>query len=1599
MLATQDIETALVSMWAEILERPPHQIGREDNFFSLGADSLLILRFMDRVNSQFFADRQGAELPLADFFAHGTVRSLAIQIVAEAAGRVAVAPSFVHREECKTGIAIIGMAGRFPGAADLEHFWEMLLDGIEGLRYFSAEELVAAGVSETELADPTYVRCAGLLENVQAFDADYFGIGAGEAALMSPDQRLLIECAHDALEDAGYGRVPEHQRVGVFAGASLSSYLIELLENPRSLETAAGMRLIIGNSGHAGRISFLLNLTGPSMTVDTACSSSLVAIHQAYRSLLSGECGMALAGGATVRRFSPRGYRAEEGGIFSPDGHCRPFDIAAAGTVGSSGAGMVLLKRVEDARADGDSIYAIIRGSAVNNDGNAKVGYTAPGIAGQTDVIAQACAVSGIDPATVQYVETHGTATALGDVIEIAALRQVYGSATRRPLVLGTLKANIGHAEAAAGVASLIKATLALAHARIPPAIHHQQWSPKIELEGSGFYINTSTVAWPAGSGPRRCGVSSFGIGGTNAHVVLEQAVDSTDDASTSKEPPGPQLLTFSARSAAALREMALRLADRLERRPETNLADAAFTLQAGRRVHAFREFIVGHQSAECIQLLRQFSASGKEPARASLGDPAVVFMFPGQGSQRINMMRGLYESEPLFRSELQSCSDMLRPVLGLDILEMIYPTQSSERSSEESGRLLDRTHLCQPALFCVEYALARLWQSWGIQPGVMIGHSLGEYVAACIAGLFTLEDALIVVAARGRLMQGSPPGGMMAVRMGRVEVEAVIPRGCSLAAVNGPQSCVVSGPVNCLETLQRELVLRQIACQTLKTSHAFHSALMDGILDEFRRVLHGVRFHPLEIPFVSNRTGRLYNRGDLLTANHWVDHLRHTVDFAGGAKTILEGSESIFLEVGPGTALASFVRGMAAAQGRNVISSEKRASEPDHGRSSLLNAAGRLWQAGAKLNFCAFNSGRRGRRARLPTYPFERRRLWKDPQHVPRPVPSTPQSEHSTLPDWFYVPVWKHKPVLSAGARPPLECCVLFEMGVAEDLACRLAERYRHVVRVHAADEFSLFGTRATINPARESDFEKLFAQLQELGRSPDLVIDAWQATSPRRTLDSGPEQWMLSGLLGLKRLWRAVEQQDRQRRVTMMVVTNAAFAVTGEEQGDPVAAMLHAAVEVAAKEHSSIDCRGLDVRLSGTDVEIRGALASAVLTELDCVLPERIVAWRGSARYIRDFERITASPRKIGDSLLRHGGTYLITGGMGGVGMTLALHLARTVQARLVLVGRTPFPERARWKELSSRSDAVGEQALRLLEAERGGAEILLASGDVADPERIRAIVAEAVARFGAIHGVIHGAGVAGGGVIALGSEVSTREVCRPKVVGTSVVYEAVREHKPEFFVCCSSIAAVLTPAGQSDYCAANAFQDAFAHAQDAKDGMRVISINWDAWREVGMAVNGPALAKGLFAEGLRSGLSRDEGAAAFDFIMANPRPQWLVSTRELALLRYAPARLLTTKTYSPATLSPQSTPAPAPAEADPVYATVENIWKELLGVVELAPNDSFFDRGGDSLLAVQLGSRLEASFGLSLSLRRVLATATLSEQTNLISSRLSTAVPQPG
>jgi acyl transferase domain-containing protein/NADP-dependent 3-hydroxy acid dehydrogenase YdfG len=1291
-------------------------------------------------------------------------------------------------------IAIIGMAGCFPGAPDIAIFWQRLCASEEGLARFTAAELRATGIPPALAEDGQYIPVNGLLADIELFDSGFFGMSPREAAITDPQHRIFLELAWRALENSGYDPARFDGAIGVYAGCGASSYLLQnLLPNRAELADFGELRVRMATSQEylATRTSFKLNLTGPSVSINTACSTSLVAVHLACDALRSFQCDMALGGGISIQLPQVKGYRYEPGGILSPDGHCRPFDAAAQGTVSGNGGAVVVLKRLADALADGDTIYAVIRGSAINNDGAEKAGYTAPSARGQAQVIIEAQDFAGVDPATIEYVETHGTGTPLGDPIEFAALTRAFRRTTQRRqfCAIGAVKSNVGHLDEAAGVTGLIKAVLALAHRRIPPSLHFRTPNPELDYDASPLFVNAALRDWPAPpGGTRRAGVSSFGIGGTNAHVVLEEA------------PPAPlhtpvrpvQFLPLSAPSAEALAQSRAALAACLGVAAAPALSDVAYTLQVGRRAFAWRAAVVAADGAEAIAALRELQPAG---ATVPHDPPPVVFMFGGQGSQYPGMAADLYTYEPVFRETLDRCADLLRPQMGLDLRDALY---GGHRDAEAE---LQRTELAQPALFAVGYSLAQLWQYWGIRPAAAIGHSLGEYVAACVAGVFDLETALALVARRGQLMHAAPTGAMLAVSLGEAELRALMPAEVELTAVNAPDRCVIGGPASAVGRFAETLEAQGIEARLLHTSHAFHTAAMEPVLRAFAAELARIRFQPPEIPLISNVTGDWIWPQQATGPGYYLRQGRQAVRFADGLACVLRRHpDAVLLEVAPGQALTQAARRCGPSTTPCLAS-----LPPPQGGGSphrvMLASLGTLWAHGVTPDWTKFAEPGR-RRVALPATPLQRQRHWIEapPLAAAAPPPAAAPAEDA----WCHHLVWRRSP------PPPLATPQGHWMLLAQNGQDRLV-----------AERLQAVGCPVTqVRPGVEVGWALPDERYEILWLASHGNCAGWRA-----------EDWVH----GLTAVFQAFDGRTPPSGITV-VASGAAAVVPGEAAAlDPEKGSLAGFLRAAAAEYPDVPIRLCDFPAGA----LEDGLAVNALVSRCCSLDASLfTAWRPGGWWRAGFERLPAPALTMPP--LRVGATYLITGGLGGIGLTIAEYLAREWQGRLVLVGRTAVPPEAAWPEALTAlatPSALRETLGRLQALRAAGAAVLVETADLSDEGQLAGAIARARARFGPLHGVVHAAGVPDGAVITRQRREAIDAVLAPKIAGTRRLVTLLKNEKLDFMILCSALSATTGAPGQAAYCAANGYLDNFALSGAAP--WPIISIAWDEWREVGMAV----------------------------------------------------------------------------------------------------------------------------------------------------------------
>ena len=1490
----------------------------------------------------------------------------------------------------RRAIAIVGMSGRFPGAPSLQQFWQNLRNGVESLEDFTAAELDAAGVDAAMQALPGWVPRGTLLENADHFDAAFFGYSPREAQIIDPQQRVFLECAWEALEDAGYAGEPEGRTIGLYAGSSLNSYVYsQLLPNRDLLASVGGYQVMIGNDKDflTTRASYKLDLHGPSMAIQTACSTSLVAVQVACQALIRGECDMAMAGGVSISFPQRTGYQYQEGMIFSPDGTCRPFDADARGTRSGAGAGIVLLKRLDDAITDHDSIHAVILGAAINNDGAGKAGYTAPSIDGQMEVIATAQALAGVSAGSISYIEAHGTATPLGDPIEMAALTRVFRETTDATgfCTIGSLKANLGHLDAAAGVAGLIKTVLALRHRELPPQLNFRAPNPQLQLETSPFRVTTTLQQWPRHDTPRRAGVSSFGIGGTNAHVVLEEAPAPIPSVSTRAH----QLLVLSAKTAAALDVATTNLCDYLATPDAASLADVAYTLQVGRHTFAHRRSVVARDVAEARALLTTPERSPIANGTHEGGPRPVAFLFSGQGSQHAGMCRELYRTERAFRAAVDRCAELLHPHFGRDVRELLKHGSDAE---------LSETHVAQPMLFVTEYALAVLWMSWGIQPAAMLGHSIGEYVAAHLAGVLSLEDALMLVSARGHLMQGMAPGDMVAVRLTAAELRPRLREGTEIAAINAPALCSVSGTREAIDALTVDLERAGIEHRALHTSHAFHSAMMEPALGPFRALVSRVSLSAPRRPYVSNVTGTWIRAEQATSPEYWVAHLRNAVLFADGVATLAADPTMQLLEVGPGNALTSLARLSLGRDGASRVTSSLPHPREARGETeTMLSAAARLWANGVAIDWVDMHADEFLHRVSLPTYPFERLKHWVDaPVGGASMTTPTGLERRDSVDDWFHRQTWTRVPLARTRLAPLSGTWLVFgrQDGLEQSVRTRLVDAGAVVVCVAVGDRFAQTEEASfVIRPSDASDYEALLRALKNQGRAPRGIIHLWNvgadagATANHDTLHA------------LMSLGRALLLEAPTSPLRLVVATSGAQSVTGELVTHPSRALAHGPVLVLPTEHESVQASLLDLADGGGD-GWDALSGDALVAEARADDADQFVAIRSGQRWARRFAAVSLPPAKPTELPLRDGGVYLVTGGLGGIGLTFAEWLARRARARLVLTSRSALPPRDAW-DVWVAEHAVADPtsarigAVRRIEA--AGGDVLVAATDVADRLGMEAALREAEGQWGPVNGVIHAAGLPDAALMAVYARNTADAGLAAKVDGTLVLAELLGDRQLDFMLLCSSINAAFGFAGSAAYSAANAYLDAFAVSTVRPAAWQTLSIAWDVWRDVGMATHEAHQTAARLTQ-VALGIRPDNGVEAFVRALAAGGPQFVVSPYDVERAQQLRHRRRSTAAGSaeiasldvrPSVPTPRSSASILTAPVGDIEVQLATVWEDLLGVTPIGAHDNFFELGGHSLLATRVLARIDSYFRVRLPLRAIFEAPTIRQLGAMIAS----------
>lgn len=1512
-----DIEETIKEIWKHLLNRK--RIETHKNLFELGANSLLMTEACTRINQALDAD-----LLISDMLAHPTIHKLSRFIE----GDVDMPNIRKRHAVVAADIAIVGMSCRLPKANNIEAFWEGLCQGIDGLTRFDDDE------------DLVPVR--GVLNGIEHFDASFFGFSPVDASITDPSQRVFLECAWEALEHAGVapGKLPTTV-ISVFAGMTDSTYLQENLRKSSWFsqeQDALQQRIATSPSMLSTQTSYRLNLTGKSVNINTACSTGLMVVEQACQDLLLGHSDIALAGASSIVLPQERGYRYQAGSILSPDGCCRPFAEDANGTVFSNGVGVMVLKRLEDAVHDNDTIYAVIKGCGVNNDGADKLGFTAPSIRGQMACIRDALNAAQINPEDISYVEAHGTATALGDVIEINALSSVFREKTDKTnyCALGSVKANIGHTDSAAGMIGLIKTALCLYHKKIPPLLHFKAPNPDLALESSPFYVNTRLQDWHA-TGPRFAGVSSFGVGGTNVHVVLSEY---TSLSPFQDGPPHEALLLLSAKSETALMARQQQLSDVL---PHTPLSQVAYTLQTGREDFSWRTYAVCSSADFTIQT----PVFADEDICHSM-----VFLFNGQGTQYPGMALDLMEKVPRFKAQVQKGVDIAKSYLKVDLLALLHHNDPVQWM---------RTEYAQPTLFIMEYALAKLLMDCGIKPDALMGHSLGEYVAACVAGVFSFEDGVSIVCERGLLMAQSAPGAMLTLDCDEHACLAYQKKfHLELALHNARTQWILAGTPENIAELAKHLEDTKQAYRRLKVRHAFHSHLMQPFEAAFKTIFSHVTLSSPTIPIVSNVTGSWLSETDAMSAEYWYRHLRHTVRFSEGIECLLQDKHPFFLEIGPGQSLSGFVKA-TAHQAVSVTHTLPNHHQKTSDLTQLLTACGELWLKGIPINLEPLREQQVNQRIALPTYPFQRQRYWVDAD-----VKSVLQSHAPQL----YQAVWSKEPLLTTEMTLQSYTWILFKdkTGIGQQLEQILNQQGATVIVVESGAVYQQVSpSHIQINLTDMDDYHQLFTLIKSRLQQPILLYcfgyDPMEM--PADTADLNRQ--LHHGFYPLLSLTQSYLQQvGTNIPMRCVCITQGTENIIGNETLAPLHATLIGACRMMALEQPSLRYRLVDIA-EPTLATIKDILRHCV--EKTWEPHATVLAYRHDYRWNRAYLPIKET---LAQQPLRNHGIYLITGGLGGIGLAMAEVIATQVeQPVLILCSRTYHADH--------------EAKLKI-----PGALVYWLPADITDEASVSVLFNTIQTRFGKLNGIIHAAGIAGGGLIQLKTQAMVDAVLAPKIHGTYYLAQASQKiPKLDMVVLMSSIAATTGEKGQVDYCAANAFLDSCAqsnwfHAQ------KTISIAWNTWRDVGMGVTTKRPDEiNLFARG--NDISPKQGQALFLKALSSQQPHVIVSNQDLPTY----INWLHEDKFAPPTPNKTSRDALNLREdytlpANETEIILANLWQAHLHIEKIGRQDDFFDLGGNSLKGLTLVEKINAACGGNLSIQHLYQAPTIARLGDLIQAQ---------
>lgn len=1552
-------EEILLDLIQSFLQRD--DIDLEGNFFDLGLHSMLLVNLAQALNRIL-----NQPVSVVDLFEHPTIRDFADYLLTthiddtERGKSEFEQPdsSNLYTSQTEDSIAVIGLACKVPGADNYKEFWELILQGKESIQFFNEEELKESNVASSLFQHPDYVAARGILSEIDKFDAEFFNYTPAEARIMDPQHRVFLEQAWTALEDAGYAASQFSGKIGVFAGMNDSTYLSNhLLKNAQITIDYDPQQILLATSTHylATKIAYALGLSGASVTVNTACSTGLVSIAMGCNSLIAHDVDMVLAGAITIITPQKTGYLYQDLGILSPDGHCRVFDASAQGTVLSNGCGVVVLKRLSDALKDNDNILGVIKGWTLNNDGLNKVGFTAPSVDGQIKCIKEALKRAKISPTEIEYIEAHGTGTLMGDPIEISALSRAYEYDSHQKnqyCAIGSVKANIGHTDSASGAIGFIKAILALYYKTLPPQINYFESNTNINFKRSPFYVNCERREWNSAHPKRLAAIHSLGFGGTNAHAILQEAPKTKTTASKKAN-----LLIFSAKNENSLYAMAQShyvfiLNMMKENVANSCLADMAYTLQLGREHFKWRVAIPYQTYEHLIHVLNTPDLLKKHVSKSREKKiKRVIFGFVGQGSQYADMAAGIYQEHPYFKQIVDECSHLLHPDLGMDLRDILFPKTEQEKNI--ANEKLRQTQYTQPALFVVEYALAKLLISLGIQPDAMIGHSIGEFVAATISGALSLNESLILIAKRAQLMASTEPGMMLVVPLPYEDIKPHLGNQIALAAYNAPNLCVVSGSEKEIALFRNQiqsLLPEELDCKVLHTSHAFHSHMMKPIEEAFYELSLNYRLSEPKIPYISNVTGHWMDNKNIANKRYWTEHLCQTVMFSKGIKTLDLCEDDIFIEIGPGQVLTQLIRQHALAQNPVLLSSLPKAHEVNcHSYEYLLRTIGQLWLNQHNVLWEHLYTNEIRQRCAVPTYVFDRKSYWVNPDELL----NNQRKDIVFNKDQgiFYKPIWErdrkniHLEMLESCS---IKRCLLIFCDKKEELTLlESVIQGRDIYWITSGREFKILGNQFIINSQEKEDYFKCLKKIQ-FKYDEYEVLHTWLL---KKCIKS--ENALLQGPYSLLFFIQTFNEVYIDKPLKILVTTTQIYNVMGDEDLSPAKATILGPCKVIPQEQNNIAIKLVDLEYH---TALDPGLLSMLGLELETISShdfKQEIAYRGQYRWIKKLKPCDKEIQTSQNNRIKKHGVYLITGGLGGIGLSLAEFLAKTYNANLILISRSKFPLENTWNDYieneNNKQSSFFPKIKKLLEIKKYALSLRIESVSIEDIVQLSSILKKIKVTFNQIHGVIHAAGVAGGGLSQLKTPEIYEKVLTPKLIGTANLIQYFQNEALDFFAFMSSITSVTGFPGQIDYCSANAVLDSYANRDNNfKYPVFCIGMNWLAWREVGMAAESQTLLLDLDEN---NSIGVQEGCRLFEKMIHSQLNQVIITKDDLNL-------------YEPPLISAPNEESYVLRHSSIVEALL-HLWKQILGIEQIDIDDDFYELGGHSLLAVSLLSKIRHQF----------------------------------